>query len=186
MRRVFVVVVVVAVAIVGMSGTAQAAERYSSCAQLLKDYPRGVAQSSSAATAAVDNGRQKPSVRPGLYAANGGRLDVDDDGVMCEQAADASQFTAAQKNFLRYAHELSPALKQFSDAGLVEFGRATCRYLDRGGNFDALAESMYNDGASIEEIGGVVVSSVRYLCPGHTQFLVNWIQAGKPLPAPKS
>lgn len=62
------------------------ADRYSSCAALLVDYPNGVARSKASAKAASRQGFARPSVSPSLYRGNGSRLDRDRDGVMCEQA----------------------------------------------------------------------------------------------------
>lgn len=87
MKRLVCVLVALCIATLGLTQTATGAERYSSCSQLQKDFPRGVAKSKAAANAAVKAGFQRPSIRAGLYAENSGRLDVDDDGVMCEKKA---------------------------------------------------------------------------------------------------
>jgi len=61
------------------------AKKYSSCADLLKTYPNGVAKNKKAQAKAVKNGNAKPAVSLSLYNTNGARLDRDKDGVMCEQ-----------------------------------------------------------------------------------------------------
>lgn len=73
----------------GIAAPAQAfqavAKKYSTCADLLKKYPNGVAKSKSAAAKAVKSGNARPKVSPSLYKTNGARLDRGKDDVMCEQ-----------------------------------------------------------------------------------------------------
>lgn len=94
MKRLVVILVTAIVVVIAMAAPANAAVRYSSCEKLLKDYPRGIAKSASAATAAVKAGNQKPSVRTAIYQKNGGRLDRNDNGVMCEQSTSAKPATS--------------------------------------------------------------------------------------------
>jgi hypothetical protein len=58
--------------------------KYTSCANLLKKYPNGVAKNKAAANRAVKEGFTKPKVSSKIYKVNSARLDRDKDGVMCE------------------------------------------------------------------------------------------------------
>lgn len=73
-----------ATAFVAAPAAESAPKRYTSCASLLKAYPSGVATTTRAAVAAVNDGKRRPAVRAGVYAASSPRLDPDRDGVMCE------------------------------------------------------------------------------------------------------
>lgn len=70
---------------IGGSVTASAVTvKYTSCANLLKKYPNGVAKNKAAANRAVKEGFAKPKVSSKIYKVNSSRLDRDKDGVMCE------------------------------------------------------------------------------------------------------
>jgi hypothetical protein len=88
MKRLVIAVVSLFI-LTGISAPAQAsqgvAKKYSSCADLLKKYPNGVAKNKKARNKAVKGGFAKPKVSKSLYKQNSGRLDRDKDGVMCEQ-----------------------------------------------------------------------------------------------------
>lgn len=99
MKR-LVILVAALLIISGISSPAQAAQgaakKYSSCAELLKKYPNGVAKNKKARNQAVKNGFAKPRVSKRVYKQNGARLDRDKDGVMCEQAGGQSSATTAE------------------------------------------------------------------------------------------
>jgi hypothetical protein len=79
----------------GLASPAQAtqavAKEYSSCADLLVEYPNGVAKDKKARKQAVKGDFAKPKVSKSLYGENGARLDRDKDGVMCEQEVLSSE-----------------------------------------------------------------------------------------------
>jgi len=87
--KTFVTAIVSVFILAGISAPAQAtqgvAKKYSSCADLLEEYPNGVAKNKKARNKAVKGGFAKPKVSKSLYNTNGARLDRDKDGVMCEQ-----------------------------------------------------------------------------------------------------
>lgn len=177
MKKTLMLVVVSLLAVMGIAGTATAANRYSSCAALLKDYPRGVAQSTAAATAAVKAGFLQPSMRPLIYQENGGRLDVDDDGVMCEQVNKPKPGDAAARKRAAYLADLHQRgmIGRATDDTLYNTGRSICRLLDAGGNFQILLDTAESAGVDAGDAAKLIISSVDFLCPGHTQFLENYI-----------
>lgn len=73
----------------GIAAPAQASQgavkKYSSCADLVKKYPNGVAKDNKARDKAVKGGFAKPKVSKSLYKKNSGRLDRNNGGVMCGQ-----------------------------------------------------------------------------------------------------
>ncbi|MDE1047679.1 MAG: excalibur calcium-binding domain-containing protein [Candidatus Nanopelagicales bacterium] len=73
----------------GMSGPAQSsqvtAKKYSSCADVLKKYPNGVAKNKKARNEALKGGFVKPKVSKVLYKKNSKRLDKNNDGIICRQ-----------------------------------------------------------------------------------------------------
>ena len=73
----------------GFAGPAQSsqvtAKKYSSCADMLKKYPNGVAKNKKVQNKALKSGLLKPKVSKGLYKKNSKRLDKNDDGIICEQ-----------------------------------------------------------------------------------------------------
>ena len=92
--KTFVTAIVSVFILAGISAPAQAtqgvAKKYSSCADLLEEYPNGVAKNKKARNKAVKGGFAKPKVSKSLYNTNGARLDRDKDGVMCEQTGTSS------------------------------------------------------------------------------------------------
>ena len=75
--------------IASISGPAHSAQvtakKYSSCADMLKKYPNGVAKNKKVQNKALKSGLLKPKVSKGLYKKNSKRLDKNDDGIICEQ-----------------------------------------------------------------------------------------------------
>lgn len=64
--------------------------RYGSCADLLKDWPNGVAKNKNAANRAVREGFYRPASSAKarkVYRAHQSNLDRDRDGTACEQTA---------------------------------------------------------------------------------------------------
>lgn len=93
MKRLVIAVVSLFI-LAGIAGPAQATQgvpkKYSSCSDLLKKYPNGVAKNKKARNTAVREGFAKPKVSKSLYNTNGSRLDRDKDGVMCKQEGKAA------------------------------------------------------------------------------------------------
>lgn len=72
--------------VAGPSSGAMPVARTGGCDVLLKAFPQGVARSPAAARAATRAGYLRPSVDAGAYRRNA-RLDVNGNGVACEQEA---------------------------------------------------------------------------------------------------
>ena len=89
-----VIAVVGALILGGVAAPAQAsqpaAKKYTSCADLLEKYPNGIAKNKKARNRAVKDGFARPRVSKKLYKSNRGRLDRDDNGVLCEQEGSRS------------------------------------------------------------------------------------------------
>jgi hypothetical protein len=75
------------VAIFPMSESQTGTAKFPSCEAFLKRYSAGVAKDAKTARQAVTLGMRRPAVNKGVYEANKGRLDRDQDGVACEQTA---------------------------------------------------------------------------------------------------
>lgn len=71
-----------------------AGKKFSSCNQLQRQYPNGVAESRAAARRVMDEGFQRPAISRSIYAANYARLDADYDGVLCENISDEAMGAA--------------------------------------------------------------------------------------------
>ena len=73
----------------GISGPAQSAQmtakKYSSCADMLKKYPNGVAKNKKAQNKAIKSGLSKPKVSKKVYKKNINRLDKNNNGIVCGQ-----------------------------------------------------------------------------------------------------
>jgi hypothetical protein len=73
----------------GMAGPAQSsqvtAKKYSSCADMLKKYPNGVAKNKKARNKAVESGLSAPKVSKKVYKKNSDRLDKNNNGIVCGQ-----------------------------------------------------------------------------------------------------
>ena len=61
------------------------AKKFSSCADMLKKYPNGVAKDKKARNKAVKGGFAKPKVSKTVYKKNRDRLDKNNDGIICGQ-----------------------------------------------------------------------------------------------------
>ncbi|HWU20505.1 MAG TPA: excalibur calcium-binding domain-containing protein [Nocardioides sp.] len=78
----------VSISLVSVSGQADAATYYSSCANLTHIWPHGVAKSAAAAQRQVNQGYGRPASGPrarAVYWENYKRLDRDRDGTACER-----------------------------------------------------------------------------------------------------
>jgi hypothetical protein len=62
-----------------------ATTKFTSCAKMLRVYPKGIAKDKKAADRAVKNGQYRPKVAPQVYRDSYKSLDRDKDGSMCEQ-----------------------------------------------------------------------------------------------------
>jgi hypothetical protein len=75
--------------VAGMSSPAQSsqvtAKKYSSCADMLKKYPNGVAKNIKARNKAVKSGLSAPKVSKKVYKKNNNRLDKNNNGIICGQ-----------------------------------------------------------------------------------------------------
>jgi hypothetical protein len=73
----------------GMAGPAQSsqvtAKKYSSCVDMLKKYPNGVAKNKKARNKAVESGLSAPKVSKKVYKKNSDRLDKNNNGIVCGQ-----------------------------------------------------------------------------------------------------
>jgi hypothetical protein len=70
-----------------IAAPAQAATKYSSCSNLTRDFPNGVAKSKAAAAKQVRQGNSRPASgkrAQRVYHANSSNLDRDKDGTACE------------------------------------------------------------------------------------------------------
>ncbi|GAB2863567.1 excalibur calcium-binding domain-containing protein [Nocardioides pacificus] len=74
-------------AVAATAAPAQAAPRFSSCDQLTRVFPNGVAKSKAAAQKQVRNGNSRPAFgkrAKAVYRTNKSNLDRDKDGTACE------------------------------------------------------------------------------------------------------
>jgi len=85
---------------------------------------------------------------------------------------------AKRKAFLRDARYLNSDLKLVSDSSLFYAGRLVCRTLDNGGDFDDIVDIMVVQADIDSEVVAVIMTAAIYdLCPGHRQFLQNWLNS---------
>lgn len=68
-------------------GIQAAAPKFTSCSDLLEEYPNGVARNNKARNRIVNRGFERPQVRKKIYKENRKRLDKNRNGVLCEQEA---------------------------------------------------------------------------------------------------
>ena len=96
---------------------------------------------------------------------------------MCEQPANAggSSLTGPQKAFISEVHQRGDTLAYVSDRTLLEGGRAVCQALDGGGNFTDIITLLTVAGISAQDTAALIIAAVHNLCPGHTQFLTNFV-----------
>ena len=87
--RKFTIALVSIFLIASISGPAHSAQmtakKFSSCADVLKNYPNGVAKDKKARNKAVKGGFAKPKVSKTVYKKNRDRLDKNNDGIICRQ-----------------------------------------------------------------------------------------------------
>lgn len=90
MKRIAASIVTVTLSLaplVAVATPAEASTKYSSCAQLTKKFPNGVAKSKKAANYQVRQGNSRPAYgkrAKKVYWANYKSLDRDKDGTACE------------------------------------------------------------------------------------------------------
>ena len=92
----------------------------------------------------------------------------------------ASAGPAAASPRSRYLHEarhLEPRLATVGDYKLWLAGKTVCYTLDTGGHFVDVINAMDKAGVSSSKGAAVIVAAVHNLCPGHTQFLDNFVNS---------
>ncbi len=93
------------------------------------------------------------------------------------RAVPLASVAAKRKAYLRDARYLDASLKQASDASLFGVGRAVCRTLDNGGNFQNIIDEMLGADITTGQTSAILTSAVYNLCPGHRAFLDNWLNS---------
>lgn len=91
------------------------------------------------------------------------------------RAVPLATIAAKRKAYLRDARYLDNDLVLVSDGSLFQVGRLVCRTLDNGGNFQDIVEAMVGADIDSDQVAAIVVAAVHNLCPGHRQFLTNWL-----------
>jgi len=82
-----------------------------------------------------------------------------------------------RSNYLREARHLEPRLSSVGDYTLWRAGKGVCYTLDVGGHFVDVIKAMKKAGVDSSEGAAVIVAAVHNLCPGHTQFLNNFVNS---------
>jgi hypothetical protein len=85
----FAAIITLTASIASISSPAHSAQmtakKFSSCADMLKKYPNGVAKDKKARNKAIKGGFAKPKVSKTVYKKNRDRLDKNNDGTICGQ-----------------------------------------------------------------------------------------------------
>jgi len=92
-------------------------------------------------------------------------------------ASAAPAAASPRSNYLREARHLEPKLATVGDQALWRAGKAVCLTLDSGGHFVDVISAMKDAGVSSSKGAAVIVAAVHNLCPGHRQFLNNFVNS---------
>jgi len=82
-----------------------------------------------------------------------------------------------RSNYLREARHLEPRLSSVGDYALWRAGKTVCLTLDSGGHFVDVISAMNDAGVPSKKGAAVIVAAVHNLCPGHRQFLTNFVNS---------
>jgi hypothetical protein len=92
-----------------------------------------------------------------------------------EASSGASTASKKRAAYLSSARRLEPALYGVDDDTLFRAGRSICRTLDAGGNFAQIINTIISAGLDSSTGAALIVASIEHLCPGHKQFLNNFL-----------
>jgi len=92
-----------------------------------------------------------------------------------EASSGASTASKKRAAYLSSARRLEPALYGVDDDTLFRAGRSICRTLDSGGNFAQIINTIISAGLDSSTGAALIVASIEHLCPGHKQFLNNFL-----------
>jgi hypothetical protein len=88
-------------------------------------------------------------------------------------AAPAS--ASPRTHYLSEARSYDTHLKRVSSGTLWKVGKSTCRVLDAGGHFNDVLDVFSAVDLPADAQAAIVVSAIHNLCPGHEQFLNEWL-----------
>lgn len=92
-----------------------------------------------------------------------------------QEASAGGVASAKRSKYLSTARSLNSDLFLVGDDTLFSIGKSTCQVLDKGGNFDDIVLAIIDSGLDPLVGAAITVAAVEELCPGHKQFLDNWL-----------